>query len=269
MNPVTRLYTPCLWEPATMTLRITLLVLATGLFSLIWINDRQAPLPASGETAAIARRADKPDQPTATNERVKIWRRLAASWKRSYRPMGHAARRYLEEQLAEVSLRFQDRRSGETRVATASAEEPLIPEMPLPLGILPGEYRAVSHTGIVIHFTLTEEQLKGRGDFIAQDVYRSQSAKLRWYFIRVQPETAAIAPAVAERHGQRILPAIAERSRSERIQKQAGQIILRAGQTIMQRMAAILENRQPASQSVRSLLTRPLRISNRDAGKQL
>lgn len=251
-----------------MTLRITLLVLATGLFSLIWINDRQAPLPASHETDAIARRTEKLDQPTARNERVKISRGLAASWKRSYRPMGLAARRYLEEQLAEASRQFQDRASDEFTVQKASAEESLIPEMPLPLGILPGEYRAVSHTGIVIHLSLTREQLPRQDQFLAQDVYQSQGEKLRWYFIRVEPESEQIAPAVAERHGKRNLPAVAERSRSERIQEQAGRLVLKAGQSMISRIARLLEDRQPAAQSVRSLLTRPLRISNREAGKE-
>ena len=63
-------------------------------------------------------------------------------------------------------------------------------DMPLPEGLVPGEYRIVDNAGTVRQLTLTLDDLttyhQSKPKFVARDIYQSQDEHHRWYFIRVQ-----------------------------------------------------------------------------------
>lgn len=198
-----------------MTLRITLLVLATGFFALIWTHDRPAAEPG------ISRSAD------------------------------------LAQTVKSSGLEFLSRPVSQIQTVIPMPEVPQDDawmygdcEMPLPEGIVPGEYRAVSNTGIVREFHLTLDDLKTyrgtKSEFVTRDIYESQTESLRWYFIRVQAESSDILPVIAERGGHVILPAVAEQSATKERNQQASRIIVSAGQNLALRLIRMVRNESPA-----------------------
>lgn len=204
-----------------MTLRITLLVLVTGFFAAIWTHDRPALPTGLDSTAEIPQTA---------------------------KPVG--------SELSVLSDSIIGQPVSQVQTVIPMPEVPMDEawmfhdcQMPLPEGIVPGEYRAVSHTGIVREFTLTLNDLKTHqgtnADFVTRDIYESKSDTLRWYFIRVQSETGEILPVIAERGTHITLPAIAERSETKELQKQASRIIVGAGQNIGSRLIHLIGNESP------------------------
>ncbi len=199
-----------------MTLRITLLVLVTGLFAAIWTNDQTRP--------------DAPNQHTSAIAHVK---RDALSPRADTICLPVSQPSLVVESPAEIPM----------ETAWMFAEEDPI----LPVGIVPGEYRAVSNTGTVRNITLTlaELQSRPRAEFITRDVYRSGDENGCWHFIRVQSDRQSTVAVIAERGSHIVLPAIAERSQTQRIQRQAGKMIVNAGQHIAKGLMHAVQNRKP------------------------
>jgi hypothetical protein len=198
-----------------MPLRITLLALAAGLFALIWTHDRPAPRTGINPPAELAQAA-KPSQSVIVSRPV--------SQVQTVIPMPEVA--------MDEAWMFND--CG----------------MPLPPGIVPGEYRGVSNTGLVREFTLTLDDLqtyRGREThFVTRDIYQSETESLRWYFIRVQSESAETMPVIPERGGHIIIPAVAERSEAKQLQRQASRIIVNAGQKMASRIFRSIAIEGPA-----------------------
>lgn len=213
-----------------MTLRITLLVLATGLFALIWTNDR--PAPKTRQAAPLAQ----------STQRAELGAVVSSDGTAN-------AGTQIEEMKGQAVSHFEP-----------VLPMPVVPQdeawmfndcqMPLPEGIVPGEYRAVSHTGIVREFKLTLEDLKtyrgGNARFQTRDIYQSETETHRWYFIRVQTDSAEVLPVIAARGGHIMLPALAERSENKRLQQQASQIIVNAGQKLTMRLIRLVQSDSPA-----------------------
>ncbi len=242
-----------------MTFRITLLVLVTGLFAMIWTHDQNRP----NRSVTASAKPRKLQQRTVVNSPVS-------------RP---------------VSI-MQD-------VARQSAEIPMDDlwmfgglEMPLPEGLVPGEYRVVDNTGTVRQLTLTLDDLttyyQTVPNFITRDIYQSQDEHRRWYFIRVQSSQEVKFPVVAERgkhveppavaergkHSQH--PVVAERNESWRREKVAGRIIVRAGRDLLQKLSTAAAIRRKIAgpfrragwialeQTLRGMKS-PFRLSSSDA----
>lgn len=211
-----------------MTLRITLLVLATGFFALMWTHDRPAPKPA----AELAQAKHPVESETTV----------------------------ASDAIADDRAQFENRFAQAVSHFEPVLPMPVIPmdeawmfndcQMPLPLGMVPGEYRAVSNTGLVREFKVTLDDITTyRGmnaEFQTREIYESESETLRWYFIRVQTDSAEIMPVIAERGGHVVLPAVAQRSESKRLQKEASQIIVNAGQNLATRLFRIVRSESPA-----------------------
>ena len=210
-----------------MTFRITLLVLVTGLFATIWTQDQSQP---NHRGSSLAKHRE-PHQPVIANI-----------------PRSRAVSIVSEEDRPAAEIPLEDLwMFGGV-------------EMPLPDGLVPGEYRVVSNTGVVQRLTLTLEDLTAyhqtQPTFITRDTYQSQDEHHRWYFIRVQSSEDLIVPVIAERgkhvellavaergvHPPR--PAVAERDESWRTQQLAGQIILRAGRDMARGLSAAVKNRR-------------------------
>lgn len=263
-----------------MTLRITLLALATGLFSLIWIHDRQSPKSPILETARIAAEQGVSDQTSvqlpdsAVTERVEevpVWTRRNPRMLETVSVFQSLIRRQLRElsersylgmsQIAESAHQFNgwttkptnSRPAESAKFASSSPTDSEDRKFPLPEAIPPGEYRVVSQTGIVVPLTLTLADLQAQNRFITQDVYRSESGNMRWHFIRVQPESEPVAPAIAERR------------EPDSIRQQAGEIVLETARSILSRTAQMIKSRNDAERTARSLWKSPLlRFSSRD-----
>jgi hypothetical protein len=215
-----------------MTLRITLLVLVTGFFALIWTHDHPAPKPTPSQVSELAK------TPNTSESEIVL----------------------SSERALEGSIEFRELMGCPVSQIQAAIPMPVIAmdegwmfndcQMPLPKGIVPGEYRAVSNTGMVREFTLTLEDLftyRGRKTkFVTRDMYQSETEDLRWYFIRVQTEMGEVFPAIAERGGHTILPAVAEQSQNKCLQKQASRIIVNAGQTLATRLIRLVKDDGPS-----------------------
>jgi hypothetical protein len=240
------------------------------MFALIWTHDQPVPRAASQPRLAIARQSGE-SQPIFENK--PLMQRKAASVDSTPFPAqllstirqtlgwDSASREWKDNQISRYSQQILRLARGEMSRPVSQPHIPAKPireipradlgilseeEMPLPAGIAPGEYRAVSNTGIVRHLTLTWNDLQtdsqDTGGFTTRDIYQSESEKLRWYFIRVQSNRNVTIPVIAERGRHITLPALAERPQSEGIQRQAGQIIVKAGQRMANRLIRMMRS---------------------------
>jgi hypothetical protein len=214
-----------------MTLRITLLVLVTGLFALIWTHDR--PIPHAGIPSSEIAPVEKP-----ADAELAISSASAVEGQIEIREMMGRAVSHVET-VTPMPVILQD----EAWMFNDCG-------MPLPAGIVPGEYRAVSNTGLVREFTLTladlETYLGVDAEFITRDIYESETESLRWYFIRVQSEAGEPLPVIAERGGHVLLPAVAERSETKRMEQQASRIIVGMGQKLAASLYRNIQSDAPA-----------------------
>ncbi len=217
-----------------MTLRITLLVLVTGLFALIWTHDRPAQDRLRNhprEVAQTVKPSEELNVMVQTELRPESWDVISDRLNRSAFQIQSVENPILEMPLDEAWM-YSDC------------------QMLLPDGIVPGEYRAVSNTGLVREFTLTladlETYLGMKSDFVTRDIYQSETESLRWYFIRVQSDSGEVLPIIAERGGHIVIPAIAERSQTKQLEQQASRIIVNAGQRLATGLFGIMKNDGPA-----------------------
>lgn len=247
-----------------MTLRITLLVLVTGLFALIWTHDQHPDRQPDPRIASM-----DPQENHSSNPRLKeemefgeampevevprpAWLKIELSHHRQ-QPKNSAGKYGNDSKGNAATVPVSLCKTSPTdhwKLGDA--------EMPCPAGLVPGEYRAVSNTGIVRNLTVTLAELQtrraGKAKFITRDVYRSHGKRFRWHFIRVQSDsgktfpvivqrgTHIIRPAVAPRGTHKITPAVAQKDRSPELRRQASQIIVGAGQRFFQKMATRLRN---------------------------
>lgn len=242
-----------------MTLRITLLVLVTGLFALIWTHDQRPIKHPAPPIAAVDSQENDQTVPVMTAQKQS--KRLSVETERP-RPA------WLDIELARYTRSDAVRNDSKIELsAMTAAFRKVAPqqtwklgdtEMPYPAGLVPGEYRAVSNTGIVRDLTVTLADLQarpsGQSEFTTRDVYRSQGKKLRWFFVRVQTEsgktfpvivqrgTHVIRPAVAPRGTHKHRPAVAQKDRSRELRQQASQIIVGVGQRFFQNVAKSLRD---------------------------
>jgi hypothetical protein len=274
-GPQTVSITSCLVEHVTMTLRITLLVLVTGLFALIWTHDQ--PAPTTGPELAA-----KGDQPAniAMSQAEASWnardslaqwrnrdflakanRQLADAWVTSKKRLVQAGGEWMNDQAARTVPQIRQWLAARM---TQPVSESNIPEMPLPAGIVPGEYRAVSNTGMVRHLFLTLDDLQPAAnvpiEFVTRDVYESGDESLHWYFIRVQSQPSLAVPVIAERGRHILIPAVAERSPMPGIERQASQIIVQAGERLAARLMRLMRTGDADKKA-------PLRMSAEEGDK--
>ena len=203
-----------------MTLRITLLVLVTGLFTLVWTSDRAARRPV-GQSQAKSRAS----QPVL---------------------------------LAQATFQAASAPAGEIPMDDLWMFGGC--EMPLPAGLAAGEYRVVSNRGQVRELTVAADDLRlyhqQENGLSPQAVYQTQAGPERWYFIRVEPfagsvpaladDTPTPRPAVANRGWHAHRPAVAQRDEPWRARQKAGKILLRTGEKLSRRLSLVFRGENPA-----------------------
>lgn len=226
-----------------MTLRITLLVLVTGLFALIWTQDQ--PRPAQEPRAAVAEPAPAPTPAKAveTGGTEMSLSSLKSEWlsgikggleqalDKTCQVLEAAGRDWAKMQLAnaarQVQLWMLAKAEGSVTVTEIAAQDF---GMPLPEGIVPGEYRVVSTTGLVRSITLSRDDLSCQAEFSAREIYQSSDENGRWYFIRLTSNPLPMEPAIVERPEEELAPAEAI----------AGNLIVKTGRQLAERLIGFL-----------------------------
>ncbi len=217
-----------------MTFRITLLVLVTGLFAMIWTHDQSRP---NRSVSALPKHRESHPAVIANGSPL--------------RPVSIVTEE--DRQPAEIPMDDLWMFGGV--------------DMPLPEGLVPGEYRVVNNTGTVRHLTLTLDDLtsyyQAEPIFITRDIYQSEDEEHRWYFVRVQSsdevKISAVAergkhielPAVAERGTHPQSAAVAERDESWRSQELVGHIIVGAGRDLAKKFNRAAGYRQKIARLIR------------------
>jgi hypothetical protein len=213
-----------------MTIRLTLLVLLTGLFAAAWSSDArdgaERRLVRIRQTAAAAIAQVEPaaparpvapvapvapvviELPPPSDGPTDMPRALTTG---PVLPTLPTFERYQRRGLAEVATRpvhWQAPRDQSVGHAVTEFDG-----VPLPGGIRPGTYRVVSNQGEVRSIELTADDLGGLPADGAQDLYIYRAGESRWYFVRLDdvPE-AVLPPAVAEYPAERIAQREARRT---------------------------------------------------------
>ena len=236
-----------------MTLRITLLVLVTGLFALIWTQDQ--PRPAQEPRAAVTEPVSWPAKAAETGGTEMAISSLKSEWVsgingrleqalgKTDQALGVAGRDWAKMQFTNASRQLQlwmmAKAGGPITGIAARAQDF---GMPLPEGIVPGEYRVVSTTGLVRSITLTRDDLSSQTEFSARELYQSSDENGRWYFIRLDSNPLPAEPAIAERPEEELVSAEAI----------ADGLIVKTGRQFAERLIGFLQMAR-ARETLRSL----------------
>ncbi len=271
-----------------MTLRITLLVLVTGLFTMIWTLDQPAPAPRLTEATPVEKLI--PSKPESQKQHPVSWEanlccertlpkirepmqvaKPVSQTAKNPSPccLGKFGKQWAMVQAGQWSNRWNQWQEVAKTQKALKIKIPIVKpfenleqireaNIVVPAELVPGEYRIVSNSGVVHQAELSLEDLRiHKRDAIkmqTREIYESAQGSQHWYFIRVQTQTEAIAPVVAERgvHLQtpavavrgisKHTPAVAERDVSQKIRQQASRILVEAGQQMFEHLAGLMKS---------------------------
>jgi len=206
-----------------MVARLTLLLLAVGLFVAIWSADRPAgstARDAAGNQTADSKMSKKPRWGDAVRNPV----RTDVSSQSPLPPVEASRPRHETAQSTEVSIQRNADRSltsitaaGSDATTTSNTVEST-DRIPLPGGIIPGEYRVVRSDGRVLRLRLSSSELCRRRMSKAEspkDVYLLHDGRVRWYFIRVQPPSETVIARKPDGGDDAHSPAVARKPKPE------------------------------------------------------
>jgi hypothetical protein len=185
-------------KPPAMTIRLTLLVLMTALFAAAWSHDARSGAERRLARAERTERASTPavgrHEPVVIELPAPIEEPDEPAFERSAGPVLPVMPTMTAERPASaLPARPVHWRSGPIRTVTE------FDGLPLPTGIRPGVYRAVSNHGEARQVRLTASDLGGLSADGAQDLYIYRSGETRWYFVRLDGAAEdVLPPAVAE-----------------------------------------------------------------------
>lgn len=229
-----------------MAIRVTLLVVITSLFALMWTGD--SSVESRQETRTVAQATLAPARPVdAVNEAPSLDEALVQT---------------VEELVAlpiEDGVNDPDSRYSATEVQLC--------EVPWPDAMAPGDYRIVSSYGDVLTRVVSADDLRYFGIEVEdadRALYRTRDLNCRWYFIRVQEEDETLAEINSESTHEIVIEPEAMREawrtlarggeRWLRIVERGGKLFQTAVATTGQYVAAWRDNTREAAGTASSRL---------------